>query len=737
MDRLQELSRMVAVTSDQKFGAQYSPTPENDHRINIELAMAPFRDFSQDMIINQIIAARKEKLDNALWQVHTKIHGRFRNALQKLASQKQQKTTIHRQTVDDYLRFLKATQKSYRTFLCSLNAAYPTLTKLRDIALKFNEAPMSASVATPADDIPDELKNVVLDLVHETLLHLGDLSRWRFSMQLGKTGPMDWKNASGYYDLANEVLPNSGFGKHQQAVLALSAHNYFYGLSHLYDSLCSEIQHPEASQNLDLLVRKRLNTSWDDLVQKVWSPSGGKSIATLRAWFLKFHQECYQAGDFSQHDQMESEIMTQLSNALETNADLRSTLTNMVKISIGGEFVALEKVNRHIEPEKNVKACLFLLHHNVNLFRELLRHLYDKLENQSRESVSSNSQDFMSKVPPVAETTLQCIRIYTLWMVKTWSVLQNLVESGSPDHVIMAADIRDLWHIFADCLNAIYQQYPLPDSKAIDAVEYLLTEDENTLGFRALHGSKNDNVWMKDDKPKAIFREQKSDALQEQEHLIRLRDIVTRGFIIAQEPASPFILVGNKIEVNDAGTTSDVLSPTPAPEYEGEPITPPPTAGGDQFVATAEGDQYDHGLWLDGTDEQSWNVPPPPQIASAPLYGYGQRSSGHDQRSNGHSQQEYASGPGAVQSSRPRALPNSGRKPKPPITIEQLVQEAYCPQVQHSKIPLPAQLPWVTSFPVENRIWRNDDPTVTAAQTKWLTKPFETKTVYPERLDNV
>lgn len=354
-----------------------------------------------------------------------------------------------------------------------------------------------------------------------------------------------------YYVLAAEVLPNSGFGQHQQAVLALHANKYFYALSHLYHSLCSEIPYPEASQNLEILLRKRLNIPWDDLIQKVWTQDGGSPVATLRAWFLKFHLECYQGAEFSRHDQMESEIVTQLSNALKDNTDLSSTLMHMVTISTGGEFFALEKANREVEPEKNAKACFFLIHHNVKLFRELLYHLYDKLEGQFRESVTSSSQDFMPKLPPVTETTIQCIRLYTLWLVKTWKLLQQLVESGSPDHAIVAVDIRQLWHIFADCLNAIFQQYPLLDSKSVEDVEYLLEEERSTVGFRPFHDDKNANVWtMKDGKPKAIFREQKSDALQEQEHLIRLRDIMTRGFIIAQEPVSLLFLFQYVISTN-------------------------------------------------------------------------------------------------------------------------------------------------------------------------------------------
>lgn len=376
---------------------------------------------------------------------------------------------------------------------------------------------------------------------HETLLHLGDLSRWRYQSQIGKTGEAEWRNAAQYYQLANEVLPNSGFGKHQEAVLALGANKYFYALTHLYQSLCAGAPHPEASQNLDILLNRRLDIPWDGLIQKVWTHNGGHPVATLRAWFLKFHVECYRGAEFSQHAQMESEIVTQLGNALKDETDLDSTLMNMVTISIGGEFVALDKANRNINRDKNAKACLFLLHHNVKLFRELLCHLYDRLESQSRESIRSSSQDFMDKLPPVTDSTLQCIRLYTLWLVKTWKPLQALVESGHRDHAIIAADVRDLWHVFADTLNTTFQQYPLLDSKSIEDVEYLLDEEESTVGFRPLHDDKNADVWKKDGKPKAVFRGEKSDALQEQEHLIRLRDIVTRGIVIAQEPVSlPF-----------------------------------------------------------------------------------------------------------------------------------------------------------------------------------------------------
>jgi hypothetical protein len=186
---------------------------------------------------------------------------------------------------------------------------------------------------------------------------------------------------------------------------------------------------------------------------------------------------------------------------------------------------------------KNAQAYFFLLRHNIRLFKELLFHLHDKLEGQFQENVTSSPEEPVGKLPPVAETTLYSIRLYSLWFTKNWPLLQRCMESGKPD-AAMAADIRDLWNVFAAVLNAIYEQYPLFDTISTGEMDYLLKEEEGTMGFLPLHGGSNADVWMKDGKSKNVLRREKSHEDQEQEHLIRLRDIFTRGVIIAQDPVS-------------------------------------------------------------------------------------------------------------------------------------------------------------------------------------------------------
>lgn len=43
-----------------------------------------YRAAYQTIIVDHLMAARNEKIDGALWSMHTRIHGKFRNALQKV-----------------------------------------------------------------------------------------------------------------------------------------------------------------------------------------------------------------------------------------------------------------------------------------------------------------------------------------------------------------------------------------------------------------------------------------------------------------------------------------------------------------------------------------------------------------------------------------------------------------------------------------------------------------------------
>ena len=70
---------------------------------------------------------------------------------------------------------------------------------------------------------------------YQTLIRLGDLSRWR-ETQLA-TKYRNWGPAIGYYELANRIYPDLGTSHNQLAVIAQNDGNYFDVIYHLYRAL--------------------------------------------------------------------------------------------------------------------------------------------------------------------------------------------------------------------------------------------------------------------------------------------------------------------------------------------------------------------------------------------------------------------------------------------------------------------------------------------------------------------
>jgi hypothetical protein len=427
--------------------------------------------------------------------------------------------------------------------LKELDVCYPGITSLRSISLAISSAydkqqqqPNHSPQAVALNAIQ---KENLLDLTCDTLIHLGDLSRWRYVGNLDRSTKSGWLTAASYYKLAQEVCPASGFPQHQLAVLALHDNKVFYALHDLYQSLCSKKAHPEAGSNLDLLLRKRLATANHlELVKLVQPKHGNVAVGQLRAWFLKLHVFMYLGVAFSAHEEMESEVLNRLSLALKDGTALDTTLVHMAVINIAAESVAFDKSQAGVDTLKNAEAYFFFLRHNVRTFLELLKHLYNNLQEHFREKVTSDQDSTGSgKIPPVSEPAIYAIRLYSLWFTKNWEFLQKCMSTDQPD-LKTSHHIRELFAVFAPVLTMVFEQYPLSDVVSTAELEYLLKEEEQTMGFLPLQGDSTMDVWMKGGEPKYVLRTAKGDGQVEMEHLVRLRDLFARGLVVSQDAVS-------------------------------------------------------------------------------------------------------------------------------------------------------------------------------------------------------
>lgn len=178
----------------------------------------------------------------------------------------------------------------------------------------------------------------ILVSCHQTLVRLGDLSRWRETQSVTKD--RNWGPAIAYYNLAGLIYPISGAPHHQLAVIALDDVDHLSATYHLHRALAVEEPHPGAKGNLDIEFGK---------IEKAWSK--GELIKTdprrdsqgpgkaLVGWFIRLHARCYKGLDFPEHEELESEVLSQLAVDLKERS-FESTLSKIVMINIAAEFVA-------------------------------------------------------------------------------------------------------------------------------------------------------------------------------------------------------------------------------------------------------------------------------------------------------------------------------------------------------------------------------------------------------------
>lgn len=184
-------------------------------------------------------------------------------------------------------------------------------------------------------------KQQILLSCHQTLIHLGDLSRYR-EAELGGLGGKErnWGPAIGYYTLAVEIYPDSGTPHNQQAVIARNEGNHFRTLYHLYRSLSAKIRHPLAKQNLELEFKKILS-SWKkgELIKTKGGRDSDEGGQALVAWFIRLHSGCYKGEEFSGHEELEREVLGQLVLEVRESA-LNGKLLKLVMINVAAEHFA-------------------------------------------------------------------------------------------------------------------------------------------------------------------------------------------------------------------------------------------------------------------------------------------------------------------------------------------------------------------------------------------------------------
>ena len=305
------------------FLAQY--TVSNSHlRLRTACEATIFHDFE---------FATNEGVENRLWDAHSLINSRYRKLHQHYQKVEQNKKVEKRKLDKRYVDFLKTSQFFYKGYIQRLASHFAGTIGLRRIA---NRLLLSTLSVDERVQVSSKVERLIEVSCHATLLHLGDLSRYRNEI---RTKDRSWESSIAYYHLAGDLCPDSGSSHNQIAVIALADGNHLDVLYSLYRAVAVNEPHPAARKNLEVEFKK-ITTSWE----KNALPQMRKdSEATLILWFVRLHAKLYRGEDFSTYDELESEVLSRLALLLKEQS-FEVTLEKFVLTNIAAEYLAAMRV---------------------------------------------------------------------------------------------------------------------------------------------------------------------------------------------------------------------------------------------------------------------------------------------------------------------------------------------------------------------------------------------------------
>ncbi|KAM5444633.1 hypothetical protein MferCBS31731_000087 [Microsporum ferrugineum] len=452
------------------------------------------------------------KLEGGLWDAHLEINGRFRKWLSNIQEdeKKGKKRPVEkRKLINRYSKFIKSSQEFYEEYIYRLLEDFKAyhIPEFEEVARRKGYLFEKEELPSSTETLDAQLKRAVLSSCHATLIRLGDLGRY-YQTELVDQSKKNWERATKNYLMASLVNPNSGNPFNQFAVIALAEEEHLDAVYYLYRALSAQEPHPNAHKNLTKEFKKILA-----LKKKGEQSTANDPQTILVNSFIHLHAQCYQ-GDSPEHEERENEIMRQVTVDLKENVLEHPLLEKCALINIASESNA-----------KDVNAEVFLRRLNVKFFFTLLQVFLAELECSA------------DKVTSVAYSILPALRHYSSWLLVNSPVLVSAPETkDSP----LCIQIKELWKSYANALTLLTSTF---DVANLPEVEYLLEEDENTLGFKpfAYESTMRRYGPPGATKPRRLHTE--TSTSNNTDMLFRIREFVIDGLDLVVHEKIPIVMV--------------------------------------------------------------------------------------------------------------------------------------------------------------------------------------------------
>ncbi|RCI09909.1 hypothetical protein L249_8481 [Ophiocordyceps polyrhachis-furcata BCC 54312] len=458
--------------------------------------------------------AAKENTEDALWELHTSINHEYRQIVRRLRSNSH--PVERRKAEKMYNNFLRIALKFYKGYIQRLSARYD-IQELKRVVMGIEVEQIDAE--DTISPVPGSLSSLVLESCHSTLLHLGDLCRYR-SQAKNKSSSVDF--ALTYFSLARHLMPHSGFAFHQMGILNAAQGNHLDAVYHFYRAWAVEVPHPNVKANLEAkfnslrapnAIRPRVNPS---------APAEAFSI-----WFVKLHAYFYAGEAFSQQRELEEEVMHRMEMACR---DGRSgdTLLKMALVNMSAHAIA-SSASTEKGMMTNSNFWKFTLKFNALFISTLCRVIHLELEKVG----ATNSPDKPIEIPAVVASLLPVLRVYCVWFVAHRS---ELVAAYDAFGAALPMMMKGIVNVFTSFFAVACTHDELP------SCSYLLPEDLELRGHQLLAGDdipSQCRVDCKDDSVKPYLSDPQQCLPGAQENLARTFDVLRCAYFLHSDEMTP------------------------------------------------------------------------------------------------------------------------------------------------------------------------------------------------------
>ncbi|KAL9601723.1 MAG: hypothetical protein Q9219_002334 [cf. Caloplaca sp. 3 TL-2023] len=368
-----------------------------------------------------------------------------------------------RKTAKPYLDFIKSSQRFYRGYIQELSSQFGSISELEAVARKFGSKQTST-----------DLQHALLQSCHRTLIHLGDLSRYRETEIDAKRKEKNWGPALGYYDLAITIYPSSGIPYNQLAIISKSEGDHARALYYLYRAQSALEPPPTALANLELELKK-IHEAWERGDLAVEADAQRESPhAKLQCWFPLLHSRCFGGFDPEDYEKLESNVLQQFAVGLKERSLETNFVNRVIFSNIAADYTAGDRWQEAPDNTQNELAFKYFQRLNVQTFSILLQ----LLQAEYKQNSTKTKTDSPNVISPVVRRVLPGLRCSQSWLLSRAALL-----SAHEEEPKMQLLIHRFWTEYFNVLVLILSASSFEN---LPRLEYILEEDEEVVGFRPL-----------------------------------------------------------------------------------------------------------------------------------------------------------------------------------------------------------------------------------------------------------